>query len=44
MAQAVLDWVMLGDVKLQDRVFIIVGVASAGPEGRNVAWNFFKVL
>merc|ERR1719186_2462130 len=33
---------MTGEVRQQDRVFIIAGVAAGGMEGRKVAWAFFK--
>ena len=30
-------------MKLQDRVFLIISVADAGPDSRLAAWRFFKV-
>ena len=29
-------------MKLQDRVFLIISVADAGPDSRLAAWRFFK--
>jgi len=31
-----------GDVRAQDAPLVIVAVASANPEGRNLAWNFLR--
>ena len=38
----VLDWALSEQVRPQDKVFIIAGVASSGAEGRSLAWSFFK--
>ena len=41
-AARVLDWMMGEDVKLQDKTFILAGVASTGRAGRELAWRFFQ--
>ena len=41
-AARILDWMMGDDVKLQDKTFILAGVASTGRAGRELAWRFFK--
>ena len=41
-AVRVLDWMMGKDVKLQDKTFILAGVASTGRAGRELAWRFFQ--
>ena len=41
-AARVLDWMMGDDVKLQDKTFILAGVASTGRAGRELAWSFFR--
>jgi len=41
-AARVLDWMMGDDVKLQDKTFILAGVASTGRAGRELAWRFFR--
>ena len=41
-AARVLDWMMGDDVKLQDKTFILAGVASTGRAGRELAWRFFQ--
>jgi len=38
----ILDWCMTDEVKLQDRIFLINGVAENCADGRFAAWNFFK--
>ena len=38
----VLDWAISEQVRAQDKVFIIAGIASSGAEGRSLAWSFFK--
>merc|ERR1712059_18223 len=36
----VLKWAISDEVKLQDRTFILAGVASTGSDGREAAWQF----
>ena len=38
----VLDWAISEQVRPQDKVFIIAGIAASGAEGRSLAWSFFK--
>ena len=38
----VLDWAISEQVRAQDKVFIIAGIAASGAEGRSLAWSFFK--
>ena len=40
---SLLEWSLSEEVKLQDRVFLIISVADAGPDSRLAAWRFFKV-
>ena len=38
----VLDWAISEQVRAQDKVFIVAGIAASGAEGRSLAWSFFK--
>ena len=40
-ARRVLDWMIGDEVKIQDKTFILAGVASTGRAGRELAWRFF---
>jgi len=39
--QEVLEWAMSDQVKLQDRTFIVSGVAATGAGGRELAWQYW---
>jgi len=41
LAERVLDWSLSEKVKLQDRTFVISGVAATGGAGRQLAWDWF---
>ena len=38
----VLEWAISEEVRPQDKVFVIAGIAASGAEGRSLAWSFFK--
>ena len=40
--EEVLEWAVGEQVRSQDRVFVIAGVAAAGAEGRSAAWAAFR--